>query len=346
MAIGIDEIDDFDDFDDFEDDNTIPQNIETSQEDDNEESSLSNDDSSIIEHLLRSKGISDSSKIKFESDEDGEIQEVDWNSLSAEDKLNILSSDTTEAIEDNSDQLDDSEIELINTIRSSKMSPTEYITYMQQQGINNYLSNQQVQNYVVDDISDDELFITDTISKLGEDNVTDEELKDMLEQAKSNPTLYQKQIQALRNEYKGLEDNNIMQEQEYQRQAQIEQYNQFAENIEKEIRAFTDFGGYELNMDESEMEELYDFISGFDDAGVSIFGKALNDPALLVRMAWFALNGEQAMQDINDYWTNEIKQVRKSSYEKGIQDAKKPSNLTIRSSSRNKSNYIDDDFID
>jgi hypothetical protein len=29
-------------------------------------------------------------------------------------------------------------------------------------------------------------------------------------------------------------------------------------------------------------------------------------------MAWFALNGDKAMQDINDYWTNELKTSRKN----------------------------------
>jgi len=29
-------------------------------------------------------------------------------------------------------------------------------------------------------------------------------------------------------------------------------------------------------------------------------------------MAWFALNGEKAIQEINDYWINELKNTRGS----------------------------------
>jgi hypothetical protein len=54
-------------------------------------------------------------------------------------------------------------------------------------------------------------------------------------------------------------------------------------------------------MDNDDKEELYDFITGFDEAGNSILGKAMNDPAILVKMAWFALHGEDMLDDISDY---------------------------------------------
>jgi hypothetical protein len=123
-------------------------------------------------------------------------------------------------------------------------------------------------------------------------------------------------------------------------------YNNFAEQVENEIRAFTDLNGYDLNMDESEMEELYDFITGFDAAGISTFSKVLNNPRTLVKMAWFALNGESAIDDINNYWTNEIKNVRKTSYEKGVNDAKngkvKKNSVQIKNNKNNRSSNYDD----
>jgi hypothetical protein len=42
-------------------------------------------------------------------------------------------------------------------------------------------------------------------------DVTDEEAQEALERAKSNETLFSKQIQAIRNEYKAIEDENIRQ---------------------------------------------------------------------------------------------------------------------------------------
>lgn len=338
MAIGIDE---FDDFDEFE-----GQQLDNQELNNNDDQTIQdNEDIDIISELLKSKGIKDSSKIKYETDS-GEVEEVDWNSLSAQEQLNILRSENNSSNNSNN-ELDDAEIDFINTIRNSKMSPQEYINYVQNRGIQQYLQNNQVAqySYQIDDISDDELYIADIISKIGEENISNEELESLLENAKSNEILFKKQVDAIRNEYRSIENNNRMQETEMQRQQQIEQYNVFAESVENEIRSFTDFCGYDLSMDESEMEELYDFITGFDEAGVSVFGKCLNNPETLVKMGWFALNGERAIQDINDYWTNEIKNVRENSYKKGIEDAKN-NNVKIEIKPNNKSNDSDDELDD
>lgn len=306
MAIGID--DDFEDFDESLEENTLTEDTEIVEDSPQDSSEDNNSEDDIISQLLKDRGIIDSSKIKFEGD-DGEIEEHSWDSLSLEDKLGILR-DNPHEDSNNDVDLDDSEIELINTIRQNKMSPEEYINYIQRQGVDNYLQNVQTPQYSVDDIDDDTLFILDLIAKVGDENITDEEAENLLSTAKSNEQLFKKQVDAIRNDYKQREDNERMQFQEAQQQQQIEQFNRFAESVENEIRNFSEIGNFELNMDESEMEELYDFITGHDAAGVSFFGKALNDPQLLVKMAWFALNGEQAIQDINDYWTNELKNTR------------------------------------
>lgn len=341
MEIGNDDF--VDDIDDFED-NTLTQNTEDEFEDYHEDEQPedvheeTSEDSQtqpedIVNSLLKDKGIEDPSRIKFENDE-GEIEELPWESLSNQEKLEILrTQDTVEAPETG---LDDSEIELINAIRNSQMTPTEYINYMQQQGVNNYINNMQQPRYKIDDMSDDDLYMTDVLAKIGPDNISAEELADMLLEAKKNETLFQKQIEVLRNDYRTREQEDIQNQQMYQQQTQIEKYNQFAETVENEIRNFTDFGGFDLDMSEDEMEELYDFITGFDQAGVSIFSKALNDPQLLVRMAWFALNGDQAMQDINDYWTNELKNTRRN-------NQKPKDKVAIKKTTKNKSS---DDFDD
>ena len=332
MEIGTNEIDEFDDFnEEFNEDITTTQDIPENSDVqdlsvlDNEEEPSSDVDSEgdLIEELLKSKGIKDSSKIKFVNDT-GDVEEVDWNSLNREDKLNILNSqDEVATIEDD---LDDSEIQLLNAIRTSKMSPEEFIRHIQQQSVDYYIQNNQSvyqPQYEVDQMDDDLLYISDLIARVGEDNISQEEVQESLEKAKGNPELFQKQIAAIRNEYKQYETNNRNQQIQQEQAARVAEYNRFAEDVEKEIRGFKDMGGYELNMDEDEMEELYDFITGFDAAQVSIFGKVLNNPKNLVRMAWFALHGEEAFQDMTDYWTNELKTVKQMSYNKGLEDAKK-----------------------
>ena len=272
----------------------------------------------FIDELLKQKGIEDKTKIKFE-DEDGTIQEYNWDSLDNQEKLNILNTDN----EDPNTDLDDTEIELLNAIRSSGLTPQEYLQKIQNDSVNNYIQNSEAQqyHYEVDQLSDDELFIYDFISRIGD--VTQEEAQEALERAKSNESLFAKQIGAIRKEYKEAEDESIRQAQmEEEAQAQ-ERYDQFANQIAEQVDSLSDFSGYDLNMDDEDKEMLYEFITGVDGAGNNYFAKALSDPKVLVRTAWLALNGEQMIHDITEYFQKEISNVRKESYDKGKADAQK-----------------------
>jgi hypothetical protein len=99
------------------------------------------DDRGIISEFLKSKGIEDISKIKYEGD-DGTPEDVDWDNLDSQEKLNILS----QLDSSNDSDLDDSEIQLINTIRNSKMSPVEYLNYVAKTGADTYAQNLQRAN--------------------------------------------------------------------------------------------------------------------------------------------------------------------------------------------------------
>lgn len=321
MAIGIDDIDYEEDGNEELNDTQTQDNdssYEDQQDSNQDDSSSSNElsDSDVISELLRSKGIDDRTKIKFQND-DGEIEEHNWDDLDDADKLNIISSN--ESVEDG---LDDDEIQLLNTIRQSKMTPAEYLNYVQQNGIDRYLQNAQQPNFKVDEFSDDELYVFDLIQKVGEDNITEQEALQELQNAKANEELFNKKIGAIRNEYKQLESDSIYREQlAYQTQAQ-ENFNRFAGQIANQIDNFRGFNGLSLELDREDKEELYDFITGMDDAGTSVLGKAFNDPRVLVQAAWFALNGEKVFNDINEYFANEIRNVRRESYNKGVDDAR------------------------
>lgn len=340
MEIGID------DFDEFDENYTTTQNIEDDSDgyvepslDSNEEPAIESDtdENDLITELLRSRGIEDKTKIKFQ-DEDGDINEVDWESLSNQDKLNILQSS------DEDTGLDSYEIQLVNAVRRSNLTPKEYIEAVQRDAVERYIQSQSQQPvYKVDQISDDELFISDLISRTPD--MTDEEALDVLERTKSNEALYDKQIKALRSEYQRLEDEQTQYASIQQQQAAQDQFNKFAEGIENSILNFTEFSGCDINMDQEDMQELYDFITGFDSAGISHFGKALNDPNLLVRMAWFALNGEQMINDINEYYKKEIANVRKESYNKGLQKSKDNNKVVYKQhEKKNINNEIFEDF--
>ena len=270
----------------------------------------------FLTSLLKSRGIEDKSKIKFATEE-GDVEEVDWDSLSNEDKLNILSS--SESSPENG--LDESEIQLINAIRNSGMSPSEYLQFIGNGEVERYIQNSQEPQYEIDEYSDDELFLMDFMSRMGE--VTEDEATEALERAKANEGLFKKQIEAIRNEYKQAEQENQMQAQLEQEQIAQQQYDQFSDQIVDEINNLKEIQGFELNMENDDMQELYDFITGQDAAGNNYLAKALSDPHVLVKTAWLALNGDQMINDITSYFQKEIASVRKESYKKGVTDTQK-----------------------
>lgn len=349
MAIGIDGNENFEDeLEELNNENNQePGNQDQGQDGDpepqskEEPSEPSNED--FLDYLLKSRGIVDKSKISFEN-EDQSIEEKDWDTLSNEEKLNILNSTSGSA----EDGLDDSEIQLINAIRSSGLTPQDYIQYVQKQGVDLYVQNTQQPSYAVDDYSDDELFVADLLSKT--EDITEEEAQEALERAKSNETLYKKQIDAIRKEYKTIEEDNLKQQQYEQEQQQQYEFDQFAQNVTNQINALQEYGGYDLNLEESDMQELYDFITGTDAAGNNHFAKALSDPKTLVQVAWLALNGEQMMRDITSYFQKEISNVRQESYKKGKEDAvkeTKPQSKVVFNANNNSKvqDYFDlDDF--
>lgn len=327
MEIGINEqeqqiIDDFDDIDDFELENIEPQVKEGNPDDpsllEQEESEKSREEpeKDFLTSLLEAKGIKDKTKIKFETEE-GEVEEKDWDTLSNQEKLNIINLDSNSETD-----LDDAETELINALRESRVTPSEYLQAIQQDAINRYIQNSQAEGYQyeVDQFSDDELFVYDLITRTGD--ITKEEAQEALEKAKQNEALYAKQIGAIRNEYRTQEQENIRQAQLEQEELAQEQYEQFSNQVIEQINDFTEFSGYDLNMDDSDKDDLYEFITGIDPSGNNYFAKALSDPKILVQTAWFALNGEQMLDSITEYFQKEISQVREESYKKGLADSK------------------------
>jgi len=149
-----------------------------------------------VSDFLRTRGIDDISKIKFE-DENGNIEEKSWDSLSKEEKFNILNTPLEITKEDNT-ELSDEEIQLLTQIRQSNMTPTQYLEQFKGE------QTSTEPQYKIDDLSDDELFLLDLESRVGE--LTDEVAAQALSNAKQNEDLFKKQVDGIRKEYKERED--------------------------------------------------------------------------------------------------------------------------------------------
>lgn len=276
----------------------------------------------VITTLLQRQGIKDPTKIKFEG-EDGNIEEKQWDDLSYEEQLNILTGgDEAPTEPDDDNDLDDDEINLINAIREGNITPEQYLQQVKQQAVQEYLqqTGYTEPTYAVDDYTDDELFVYDMQARMPE--LTDDELTQALESAKANETVFEKQVNGLRAEYKKLEENKIQQEQVLAQQQQQEEFNRYAEAVWNGIGTQEDIAGtFELEDDDKQL--LAQFILGQDQAGISYLGKALNDPQTLIKMSWFALKGEEAIDSLNEYYKEQITKARQSGYAKGLEDGKK-----------------------
>ena len=320
MQIGINDLDDDDFGMGFEPSNQeqvtndLPSNQEDSQ---NYVSNSNQEEDDFLSDFLKTKGIEDISKIKFD-DGNGNIEEKDWNSLTKEEKFNILNTPLENYQEDNQSDLSDEEIELLNNIRKSNLTPSQYIQQI--------AGEPQEPQYKIDDLSDDELFILDLESRVGE--LSDDVAAQALATAKQNEELFKKQVEGIRKEYKEREDFQLQQQENEIEQQQEEAYNQFQDSVINSISQFNTVGNLDLNFDDSDRDELAQFMLSRDEAGNNYLWQALQDPDTLVRAAWFILNGEEAFNNVSDYFINQIKLVSQNQYKKGFEEGKSGKNPT------------------
>lgn len=260
----------------------------------------------LIMELLASNGIKDSSKIKFE-EEDGTVVERAWKDLSREEQLSILSPETSD-VSDYSEE----EINLIQRIRDAQQSPEEYLEALKNEAAQ---AVQQTPIYEIDGISDDELFVLDAIDKYGEENVSDEQLEELLKNAKSNPDLYAKTIESLRAQYKQREDELNYQKQQESEAQQEQDFQNFSTSVLKEIQSLNKIGGQDIELSVDDMNDIANYILTRDEDGNSEFGKTMNNPKKFVELAFWALKGNDIM--------SEISSQLKTAYEKGVEAGKK-----------------------
>ena len=292
----------FDD-DEFLENDLEPQNPGDNQEPNNGGSELpvNEPEDDLTSEVLRLKGIADPNKIKFE-DETGAIIERSWDNLTRAEQLNILASQEQEL------DLADDEIELLNAIRNSGMSVSDYLNAMQAP------QEAPVQSYKIDELSDEDVYALDLLEKVGADNITDEELEQAINNAKQNEALFKKTVEGLRKEYIRLQQDEEAQLANEQAAKQEAAYRQFATSITNEIRGLNSFAGQELELSDEDSEELAAFMLELDESGTSAFGRALQDPNLFTKAAFWLLNEEQIIEELS-------KQMQ-DNYKRGYEQAK------------------------
>ena len=313
----INEIDDIEDFmDETQEDSPEIPTIDEIDEPEEDQYGSDEDEYSVVERFLQERGV-DPRSIKFET-EDGE-ETSDFNDLSSDDQYDILNS----LSEDKSD-LDDSEINLLNFMRTNNWSVQDYNNYIAQQAIQKYTSQQQEpeQTYQIDDLSDEELFLVDLKSKIPD--LTEDEAMEELDRSQQNQDLFNKKVQSLRKDYKEKEDLYKQQQVEQQQQQQKAAYEQYSKSIADAIDRATvmDLGDLDLELQNQDKQEIYNYLVGYDQQGNRLINNTLADPDQLVRMAWMNIKGPEVFKELTSYYKKKISETAKTNYQKGYDDAK------------------------
>lgn len=243
----------------------------------------------LTTEVLRLRGISNPDKIKFE-DESGAVTERSWDSLTKEEQINILA-DQREHQETNNDLAED-EADLINAIRNSGMSVQDYMQTITPQ------INQPQDTNQFDAMSDEDLYAFDILNKVGNDNITDEELDAALEAAKANETLFKKTVDGLRQQYNRLQEEQKQNIANQQQAAAQQRYQAFANVVNNQIDNFNSFAGQPIQLSNQDKDNLSEFMLALDEDGSSALGKALQDPKLLTKAAFWLLNEQDLIAEL------------------------------------------------
>lgn len=264
-----------------------------------------NSEDDLTSEVLKLKGIDDPSKISFE-DESGAIVTRSWDSLSREEQINILGDVKETQPVDN--QLGEDEINLINNIRNSGMDVKQYLQSLTPQ-INQPQETDQISN-----MSDEDLFAFDLINKVGNDNITDEELDKAIEDAKANETLFKKQVDGLRAVYAQKFQEQQANIANQQQAIQQQKYQAFANVVNQQIDNFSNFAGQSVQLSNDDKDILSDFMLTLDDSGTSALGHALQNPEILTKAAFWLLN--------EDSITAELQKQVQDAYTRGFNAGK------------------------
>ncbi len=284
---------------------------ETEQtEDNNEAKSDENAPADFVNAYLKEYGISDPSKLQFE-DENGEIVERDFNSLSDEEKLNVFKELADPGYTDYEKQV-------IDYLRSNNATLDDVIEYYQKKAIEDYEKenpdkvHQRV--YSIDDYSDDELYLADLKNKYPD--FTDEELTSKLDSAKLNEDLFTKEVNAIRTSLKQQEDDEIKQQEEMQAQS----FQELQNNLQNAMAEFTEIAldpednsqdALALQIEDADREVMLRYLLERDKDGKSQLVRDLEDPQALIELAYYRTRERDNLTGLTRYWKKVLADERK-----------------------------------
>lgn len=266
--------------------------VEYSNSDYNEDYEESSKD--YISRLLESRGI-DRNRVQI-LDEEGNPTEVSFDSLSEQDKFDILN------YQDDPVLPEDHEIQMINFLRQNNMTLQDFAEWQRQEAIQEYLSQQQAVSDT-DSYSDEEIVAYDYIKRFGE-SMSDEEIDAEIERLKADPEAFAKRVSLLRNAFKAEEEAQAKLYQDEAAAKQAENEKMFVNTYHQAMAGIDSIQNTEL--DDNDRDELLRFVLEKDQANRTGLSKAMDNPENVLKMAWYLLHGEERVDAMIDYFQKEI----------------------------------------
>jgi hypothetical protein len=235
-------------------------------------------------------------------DDDGNVNEVNFDELSDQDKFDILN------YQDAPVMPEDHEIDMINYLRQNNMSLQDFAEWQRQEAIAEYLANQR-QTSEIDGYTDEEIIAYDFIRRFGED-MSDEEIDTEIERLKSDPEAYAKRVALLRNSFRSEEEAQLRL---YQDQEAYQARENEAMFVNTYYNALSNIDSIQnIELDVNDREELLHFVLDKDQANRTGLSKAMDNPENVLKMAWYLLHGEECNNAMIDYFQKEITKRSKS----------------------------------
>jgi hypothetical protein len=172
------------------------------------------------------------------------------------------------------------------------------LNHVKQQAIQEYLAVQQPLDSV-ESMSDDEIFLTDLFTRIKD--ITDEEAQQELDTAKQNEAIFSKKVEALRKDLLEKESIRKQEETAIAEEEKKQSFETFKQSLLDTAPNVKGIAG-RIELDEEDINETIDFLLSEDATGTRYIAKALNDPASLLKMAWFYIKGEEAIDQIATYY--------------------------------------------
>lgn len=283
------------------------QELESSEEQTEE---LHEEPDDFISSYLKSYGIEDASKIQMQ-DESGEIKEVNFNSLSEEEKLNIFKELADPGYTDY-------EKDVINYLRTNNVTLNDVINYYSNKAVEDYLSQNpekaHQRYHSIDEYTDDEVYLADLKNKYPD--FTDEELVSKLESAKTNEDLFAKEVSAIRASQIAYEEEQLKLQQAQEEQS----YQELQNNLQAALSNFTqidldpedtDKDALALDITDADRDIMLRYLIERDKDGKSQLVRDLEDPNALIELAYYRTRERDNLTGLTRYWKNELANERK-----------------------------------